>query len=353
MKKVSIIVPVYKIPYDVLKLGIKSIILQSYSNIEIILVDDGSPDSCGEICDTFAQEDQRIKVYHKVNEGVSTARNLGLKKSTGEYILFVDADDYLHPCAVEIMLATALSNKSDIVVCSYERFFSIQPKISNFSTSYFTKSFESKTELDCLREKCLIENGKLGARFNGAPWAKLYKKSLLEQHSITFDVDLLRSQDNYFNFQVFGHANKVTYVNLVLYYYRFLAGSAVNRFRKNHFEVTSAYLSTLKKCIDKNDKFGVFYDLYQRVCIEKLCEYVGSNVFHNDNKTSFNEKCFEINNAFVSLLPSFEKKELFSLDIDRRSKIMFSMIVKRRYHLLFVYCLLIRFLRKIKYFIFK
>lgn len=349
MKKVSIIVPVYKIPIDVLKIGIKSIIQQSYPNIEIILVDDGSPDNCGDACEMFAVDDKRIKVYHKINEGVSTARNLGMEKSTGEYILFVDADDYLHPRAVEIMISAALLNNSDIVVCSYERFFSIQPKISNISASYFTKIFDSKKDLDCLREKCLIENGLLGARFNGAPWAKLYKKSLLEEHSISFDACLLRSQDNYFNFQVFGCANKVTYINLALYYYRFLASSAVNKFRKNHFEVTSTYLSTVKKYLEMNDKTIRFNNLYERVCIEKLCEYVGSYVFHKENTIPFKEKCSEINCAFEKWSPTFEKEHFFSMNIDRRTRIMMSLIVNREYQLLFVYCLVIKILRKIKY----
>lgn len=348
MKKVSIIVPVYKIPYDVLKLGIKSIILQSYSNIEIILVDDGSPDSCGEICDTFAQEDQRIKVYHKVNEGVSTARNLGLKKSTGEYILFVDADDYLHPSAVEIMLEIAVSEKSDIVICSYERFFSDVPNIVNITTSLSFKTFESENDLACLREKCLLENRKLGARFNGAPWAKLYKKSLLEEYSLTFDVALLRSQDNYFNFQVFGYVHRVTYINEKLYFYRFLENSAVNKLRKNQFEVSSIYISTIERYLKENNIFDRYSGLYNAICLEKFCEYINIFIFHPDNDLSFEDKCKNIDYAQKKWLSFLTLDLLNTFQISKRIQLMVVLVLKKKYRVLYYYILCMRFLRNIK-----
>ena len=117
---VSIIVPVYKVE-SYLRRCIKSILAQTYSHWELILVDDGSPDNCPKICDEYAIQEKRIKVIHKTNGGLSDARNHGLDIATGDYILFVDSDDYIHHNMVRTMVDYALNNNADIVQCSYMR----------------------------------------------------------------------------------------------------------------------------------------------------------------------------------------------------------------------------------------
>ena len=115
---VSIIVPVYKVePY--LERCVKSILAQSYTDWELILVDDGSPDHCPEMCDTYATEDKRIKVIHKANAGLGMARNTGLDAATGDYIFFFDSDDYVAPTIAEKCIASALENESDAVIFGY------------------------------------------------------------------------------------------------------------------------------------------------------------------------------------------------------------------------------------------
>ena len=117
---VSVVVTVYKVePY--LERCIRSIIGQTYENLEIILVDDGSPDQCGAICDRFAQEDSRVKVYHKTNGGTSDARNYGVKHSHGMYITFVDADDYIAPEYTAYLLKLLTKYKADISCCCLEK----------------------------------------------------------------------------------------------------------------------------------------------------------------------------------------------------------------------------------------
>lgn len=100
VEKISVIVPVYKIKEQYLKECIESISKQTYSNLEIILVDDGSPDNCGEICDLYAEKDSRIMVLHQKNQGVSMARNNAIQKATGEWITFIDADDWIEKICV-------------------------------------------------------------------------------------------------------------------------------------------------------------------------------------------------------------------------------------------------------------
>lgn len=115
-KCVSVIVPIYNVePY--LKRAVDSIIDQTYSRLEIILVDDGSPDSCGKICDDYAKKDNRIKVIHKANGGLSDARNAGLDIATGDYIAFVDSDDYIAEDFVKTLLAELEKHDADVSMC--------------------------------------------------------------------------------------------------------------------------------------------------------------------------------------------------------------------------------------------
>ena len=115
---VSIIIPVYKVE-KYLAQCIESVLSQDYSNIEVILVDDGSPDKCGLICDEFAKKDSRITVIHKQNEGLSSARNSGIDIAKGKYISYIDSDDYISDKYISTMINEFSDNNTDLVICSY------------------------------------------------------------------------------------------------------------------------------------------------------------------------------------------------------------------------------------------
>ena len=115
---ISVIVPVYKVePY--LNQCVESILCQTYSDLEILLVDDGSPDRCGQICDEYAKQDCRVKVFHTRNEGLSAARNLGLQNAKGEYIGFVDSDDWIEPEMYEVLLKRLEETESNVCICGF------------------------------------------------------------------------------------------------------------------------------------------------------------------------------------------------------------------------------------------
>ena len=132
MKIVSIIVPVFHVELY-LKNCIESIITQSYPHIEVILIDDGGDDKCPDICDDYVKSDTRVKCIHKLNEGQSMARKAGLEASTGDYVMYVDADDWLEPDTVKICIDTIENNNADIVLFGYKRIY--ENKI--FNTSLF------------------------------------------------------------------------------------------------------------------------------------------------------------------------------------------------------------------------
>lgn len=162
---ISVIVPVYKVePY--LRKCIDSIRNQTYRKLEIILVDDGSPDRCGEICDEYAADDQRIQVIHKTNGGLSSARNAGIDVSQGDYLGFVDSDDWIEPDMYEELLRTAVACSADIAVCG---------RIEEYNGKSTTYAWENMILLD---RAGAIEALLKGAVMQSYAWNKLWKREL-------------------------------------------------------------------------------------------------------------------------------------------------------------------------------
>lgn len=203
--KVSIIVPVYNVK-DYLRKCIDSIIEQTYKNIEIILVDDGSTDGSEKILDEYKEKDERIKVFHKENTGVSSTRNYGIEKATGKYICFSDADDYLMNDYVQYLLSLIKKNDSDVALTK-EMFTTFHPEqIKKDSIELYTNE---KTTVEIL-----IYNIPIGV------YCKMYKKSFLDENNIRFEEDLFIGEGFNFNTDAFEHANNVTIGHKKIYFYR-------------------------------------------------------------------------------------------------------------------------------------
>ena len=203
-EKISVIVPVYNVEKYIGKC-IKSITNQDYENIEIILVDDGSKDQAGKICDDYALKDKRIRVIHKKNGGVSSARNIGIESSTGEYIAFVDGDDYVEKDYISYLLSLIKNNSADV----------------SLSMSYFTDYQKKQTEND----KTKVITGKEAAiqimSYNIAigVYNKLFSKSAIIG-KVKFDEDLCMGEGFNFNTDVFQRVEKVAIGYRKIYFYR-------------------------------------------------------------------------------------------------------------------------------------
>lgn len=202
---VSIIVPIYKVE-DYLERCIKSLVVQTYKNIEIILVDDGSPDSCPVICDFWSKEDKRIKVIHKMNGGLSDARNVGLSVATGEYIVFVDSDDWVSIDFVECLYKGICNSASDICECEV-----IKTNKYGFcdEINYINDPVCYNTE-EALKE--LIQD----SVFHQYVWNKIYTRECVA--GIQFVKGKL-NEDEFWTYQVFGKAKQVSKIKNKLYYY--------------------------------------------------------------------------------------------------------------------------------------
>ncbi len=205
---ISIIVPVYKVE-KYLKKCIESILAQTYKDFELILVDDGSPDNSGAICDEYAKKDSRIKVIHKQNGGVSSARNAGIEIAKGEFINFVDSDDTI-PCdSLENLIKLQKENDADLTCCTGEvyvngEFSSKIDIIENFIDFEKLKSNESKMFLS-------------GVFFG--PYMKLFKTSILKESKLLFDTDVHVGEDTIFVFEYLLNSKKVHCGRNVVYYY--------------------------------------------------------------------------------------------------------------------------------------
>ena len=184
----------------------KSIVESIYENLEIILVDDGSPDNCGQICDDYAKKDTRIKVIHKKNGGLSDARNAGLEVCTGDYISFVDSDDWIELNAYEIMMKNMNEYNADIVVSNI-----------NYVYKDKVKSKYSEDKIRCFNKeesmKELIKDGLVQA----VVWNKLYKREFID--NLRFKVGKL-NEDEFFTYKICAKAERIVYTPEALYQYR-------------------------------------------------------------------------------------------------------------------------------------
>lgn len=207
-QKISIIVPVYKAE-RYLEECIESIINQTYKNIEVILIDDGSPDNSGKICDEFSKKDNRIIVIHSENKGVSIARNTGLKKATGEYITFIDSDDYVSNNYIEFLYNLLAENDAEIsIIGNDERYNNTVIKINE----KFKKALTAEETIGKILEE---------KYFTSVCWGKLYKKEVIMKNQIQFDSNLKIGEDFKIMMQILENCNKVVIdTTQNLYHYR-------------------------------------------------------------------------------------------------------------------------------------
>lgn len=202
---------------------VNSIISQSYSNIEIILVNDGSIDKSGIICDQFALIDHRIKVIHKINGGLSSARNVGIQASSGEYLAFVDSDDYVDPDMIELLYNNLKKYQADISICG---FYHVFPK--KIKTKYTSGNIIELNEESA--QKLILENHLLYDYY----WNKLYKKSIFDDFKLPEGKVF---EDIFTQYLLISKCNKIVFQDIAKYYYVLTANSIVRGgFRLNHMD---------------------------------------------------------------------------------------------------------------------
>ncbi|MGR5861197.1 MULTISPECIES: glycosyltransferase [unclassified Bacillus cereus group] len=287
--KISIIVPVYMVEKYIEKC-IDSLINQTYKNIEIILVNDGSLDGCPEICNNYAKNDSRIKVINKKNGGLSDARNAGLREAIGKYILFVDSDDYIEKDTCECFISTIKEREVDVVVGNAK-------KIENDNLS-FMKHSNSQEDQIFTGEQYLAAELKAGTMYMAA-WLNLYNRDFLLNNKLEFKVGLLH-EDEQFTPRVFLRAEKVIGTNVIFYNYLIRNGSITTT--KNKLKNAEHIIRTCKEleqiyCKIKNDELR---NLLNDNLVDKYLNIFQVASLHKKENSHLLDEEFLINKAYTA-----------------------------------------------------
>lgn len=254
--KISVIVPVYKVE-AYLDECIRSITGQSYQNLEILLVDDGSPDSCPAMCDAWAEKDSRVRVIHKKNGGLSDARNAGMSAATGELMAFVDSDDTLHPDMFRLLYESMVENDSDLAACGVEMVWEdgTPPRPLTRSGCRVMQTDEAM--------RAVIEESWL----KQPVWYKLYKAELIR--NLSFPVGKYH-EDVFWTYQAVARAKRVSVFDTVGYYYRQRSGSIMaERYSLKRLDAVEA---ALERCAWIEEHFPSLTGAAQQQLIG-LCMY--------------------------------------------------------------------------------
>lgn len=269
--KISIIIPIYKVPEEYLRKCIESCINQTLKDIEIILVDDGSPDNCGEICDEYAIKDNRIKVIHKRNEGVSSARNTGIIESSGKYIGFIDADDWIEKDFYAKLLDFAELNKVDFVVSGY-----VRDKENKIIKTLKTEENKILYKLEAMKE---VLKRRI---YTWTPCDKIYKLNVIKDKKIFFNDNIKMGEDLDFIWRLLKEINKIGYISLNKYHYCYRKDSVtnVNLAKKKKDSVNIMYTILKETKIIDNDLFNIARCLY----LKEIASYCRLMLIQNEKK---------------------------------------------------------------------
>ena len=255
---ISVIVPVYNVE-KYLARCVRSIRKQTYSNLEIILVDDGSPDACPRMCDQFALDDARIKVIHKPNGGLSDARNAGIDAASGAYIGFVDSDDYIHPEMYMGLWKSLKAEGADIAVCGMKKVFDDSGDITD-QPENTVRVYSGREAVSNIFEASLYLQSVVA-------WNKLYRRELFDD--VRYPAGKIH-EDEFTTYELFYKSDKVVY-NTGIYYYYYQRADSIMGERKNSF--SSDGLEAYEQMTDFFEKRGETYILqlirYRYLCLLK------------------------------------------------------------------------------------
>ena len=252
--KVSVIVPIYKAELYIRRC-IDSILLQTYKDFELILVDDGSPDKSGEICEEYAIKDTRVRVFHKINGGVSSARNLALDNAIGDFIMFVDSDDWIASDCLELCIKEILDKELDalqfgfVMVWDDRKYYRIKNGTGILSGDHYiqTKSF------------------------NVSAWGGVYKRNIIEEYNLRFHSQLKLAEDQIFILSLLRYVKRIKYLDKSLYYYFQRADSAV------HTSKSMDMLLSCEKLIDLSKEWPSSKSFIDKMIVDFIIGMIKNN----------------------------------------------------------------------------
>ena len=317
---ISVIIPVYKVEKYLCQC-IESTLAQTYQNLEIILVNDGSPDNCGAICDEYAKKDARIKVIHKHNGGLSDARNAGIEIATGELISFVDSDDWIESNMIEILSMNLIDYNADISCCSY--YMSYANANIPFNSSQEILVFTNEQAVECIL---------LNKREHLTPIAcgKLYKKRVFDD--VRYPLGRIH-EDGYVIIDVLSKARVIVSNLTPMYYYRQRSSGIMHtyahRWNEKRVDDFLHLFDTRLKTIEKlyPDMFGICKRQFLDVNFEILNQIIRNRGYKRTLKLKKTFSTIRDNYDYIMTMDFFTRKEKIKTYILRRSLTLYKLMI--------------------------
>lgn len=303
---VSVIVPVYRVE-KYLEKCINSIIDQTYKNIEIILIDDGSDDKCPDICDKYKKNDKRINVIHKLNGGVSSARNIGLENARGEYIIFVDSDDYVEKNMIEVLYKNMIETNADISIGNF-RYIYDDKIVDNYFPKY--------SNIVCDDSKYEYLYDEYYNIVSIIPWGKMYKKSIFK--NIKYPLGMVE-EDEAVIFDLFKKAKKISFIDEKIYNYVQREDSIMHNFSLKRLDAIKIREDRINKILKENlgdnllkKEYFTYMYLFENDIIPGLIK-----INQKEKVKVYIKKCRKL---------ALEIKSKFSLSLKEKIKILIILI---------------------------
>ena len=283
-KKISFVVPVYNV-VKYLPICLSSLTQLTGDDVEIILIDDGSTDGSGDICDECKKRDYRVRVIHQKNQGVSVARNLGIKMSDAEWICFVDGDDWIHSDFLTI-LSPYLSNKYDIIFFQFDEVHGAPGKAQRRKATNYVEEVSDFTSY-----QRAVLNKYLQDYYVASPWAKVFRKEFIIENDLHFKVGLKKAQDTLFVLEAYGKANLGLFLSSALYCYNVHSGSVSRRFTADVVETEKQLIASLTDVINQEENIDKHLDSCLNIAIVRyFMACIQVNFCHVDNPKTYPER---------------------------------------------------------------
>lgn len=273
MDTISVIMPVYNVE-EYIRQGIESVLNQTYKKLEIILVDDGSKDSSGNICDEYAKKDNRIKVIHKENGGVSSARNVGMDIATGTYIMFIDPDDFYENNTCELLYNEIEEKNADYVMGNYVY---TTYKGEKWKKNMFNVNENFEVSIKDYKKALFVMNSVI--------WNKIFKRDFIEQYKLRF-IEGILAEDAVFSMSCYAYAKKGYYIHNVIYNYRQneKSESLSTKCTINYFSKMNEAYKLILEVLKTTNNIGFYRFFCARIMPYFLCKIIDTNGLNSDEE---------------------------------------------------------------------
>ena len=298
MPKISIVIPVYNVEKYITQC-LESVQKQTFKDFEVIIIDDGSPDESYKIYQRYADNDCRFKIVKKQNAGVSEARNTGIEEATGDFVMFIDSDDWMEETACEVLYNEALKNQADLIVAdAYTVEGNVRKRIRVFKDPFVTsdRKFIRDYQRSCLG---YAYNPMPVDKYNvtgiGSPWNKLFRRSVIVEHCLRFDPYVKGIfDDNLFTMHFLSVAGRVSYVPEPVYDYRIVSQSLTQSYKANTLDISRRIFERIEEFISEQEDPDFFKKAYYMYVIRRFSAELNVYYFAGKNPAPLRQRLSEM-----------------------------------------------------------